>query len=281
MTAPFFTIITATCNAAAMLPRLLNSLACQTCRDFELIIQDDASSDNTVAIAESYRDRLPALSLVSEPDTGIYDAWNKALPRIRGEWALFLGADDGPACTDTLERCKAALKDMPPTTVYAGGCVEVVSKDNEIITRLPYDTAIATERIRREMPFPHQGLWHRRTLFENGKGFDASFAIAADYDFICRTWTRENGNAVLRFTVARAGRGGISDRPENVLRLRWENAVIAARHFPGSCTWACAVCLLKACLLRVLCACAGKRDVPRLLDAIRRLRGLPPAWKGL
>ena len=85
---PLFTIITAAYNAAATLPRLLDSLAGQTCRDFELIIQDGASKDDTVAMAESYRHKLPALSLASEPDTGIYDAWNKALSRVRGEWVL-------------------------------------------------------------------------------------------------------------------------------------------------------------------------------------------------
>ena len=85
------TIITATYNATATLPRLLESLATQTCQDFELIIQDGASKDDTVAVAESYRHRLPALSLASEPDTGIYDAWNKALSRVRGEWVLVFG----------------------------------------------------------------------------------------------------------------------------------------------------------------------------------------------
>ncbi|MDR3362753.1 MAG: glycosyltransferase [Desulfovibrio sp.] len=78
---PFFTIITATRNAAATLPRLLDFLACQTCRDFELVIQDGASTDGTVGLAEAYRDLLPALSLDSAPDRGIYDAWNKALGR--------------------------------------------------------------------------------------------------------------------------------------------------------------------------------------------------------
>jgi glycosyltransferase involved in cell wall biosynthesis len=61
---PFFTIITATYNAAATLPRLLDSLAAQTCRDFELVIQDGASTDATAAIAEAYRERLCRPSLL-------------------------------------------------------------------------------------------------------------------------------------------------------------------------------------------------------------------------
>ncbi|MDR0467100.1 MAG: glycosyltransferase, partial [Deltaproteobacteria bacterium] len=83
---PFFSVITATRNAGATLPRLLESLASQTCRDFELIIQDGASTDDTLAIVEAWRERLPALSPASGPDMGVSDAWNRALPRIRGQW---------------------------------------------------------------------------------------------------------------------------------------------------------------------------------------------------
>lgn len=62
MTAPFFSIVTATYNAEKTLPRLLNSLAAQTCRDFSWIMQDGASKDTTLAVAERYRSRLPPSS---------------------------------------------------------------------------------------------------------------------------------------------------------------------------------------------------------------------------
>ena len=55
---PFFTIITATYNAAATLPRLLESLAAQTCRDFVWVAQDGASNDDTLAVIEQWRERL-------------------------------------------------------------------------------------------------------------------------------------------------------------------------------------------------------------------------------
>ena len=73
---PCFTIITSTWNAAATLPRLLDSLAAQTCRDFNWIVQDGASSDATLDIVERYRDRLPEILTAGGRDNGIYDAWN-------------------------------------------------------------------------------------------------------------------------------------------------------------------------------------------------------------
>ena len=123
MSVPFFTIITATRNAAAALQRLLDSLAGQTCRDFELVLQDGASTDGTTAVAEACRGRLPALVVASEPDAGIYDAWNKALQRAAGEWILFLGADDRLAAEDTLARCKERLAGIGPEKVFAAGAV--------------------------------------------------------------------------------------------------------------------------------------------------------------
>ena len=274
------TIITATYNAAATLPRLLESLAAQTCQDFELVIQDGASTDDTVAMAESYRDRLPFLSLASEPDTGIYDAWNKALPRVRGEWVLFLGADDALTGRDTLEQCRASLIGLPDTALYAGGGVDRVGRDGSRVTHFPYFLEKLDQRIRDGMPFPHQGLWHRSMLFSDHR-FDTTLRIAADYDLVCRTWTNENGTTILPFTVTRMQRGGISDSPQHVLRVRWENARVAARYFSGIWNLSRCIGLLKGCLLWTVCKIVGPRNAPEFLDTIRRWRGLPPAWTGL
>jgi len=276
---PFFTVITATRNAAATLPRLLESLAGQTCRDFELIIQDGASTDGTVAIAEAWRERLPALYLASEQDKGICDAWNKALPRIRGQWVLFLGADDRLDSDTVLGQCFAMLRKAPDTLQYAGGMVQTVTVANDPVKIHPYDLNITNKNIWRAMPFPHQALFHRRSLFYEAR-FDAALRIAADYDFVCRTWTEENGSLVLPFVITKMRRGGISDSPASALRVRWENAVVSARYFEHVWTIACAKGLLKGGLVRLICALFGKR-APAILDLGCRLRGLPPAWRGL
>ena len=124
---PFFSIITATYDAAIPLPGLLESLADQRCRDFELVLQDGHSTDNTVALVESYRHRLPSLKLQSTPDTGIYDAWNRALDRVAGQWVLFLGADDALAGPDVLDVVAKKLIDAPSGLLYASGDVEIDS----------------------------------------------------------------------------------------------------------------------------------------------------------
>ncbi|MDY0260221.1 MAG: glycosyltransferase family 2 protein [Desulfovibrio sp.] len=280
MREPFFTIITATYNAADTLPRLLDSLAGQTSSDFELIIQDGASTDDTVAIAESYRGKLPALSLASEPDSGIYDAWNKALARVQGEWVLFLGADDELAGATVLEQCHLFLSSLPETSLYAGGGVDLVGRDDAVVAHVPYIPAGAENLMRGGMPFPHPGLWHRRTLFTT-RSFDTSLRIAADYDFVCHTWTSENGSNSIPIPITRMRRGGVSDSPQHVLRVRWENTRVAARYFSGIWTPSRCMGLLKGYLLWSVCKIVGPQNAPEVLDTLRRWRGLPSAWTGL
>lgn len=115
--APRFTIVTSTFNAATSLPVTARSLACQTCRDFEWLVMDGASPDGTAEVARGFGDMVTRL--VSEPDSGIYDAWNKALPLVRGQWVLFLGAGDTLYADDALEKVAAELDRLPPEVTTA------------------------------------------------------------------------------------------------------------------------------------------------------------------
>ena len=89
---PFISIITSTYCAAACLPRVIESIRAQTFDDFEWIVIDGASTDDTVDILRQNEDVIDYW--MRESDKGIYDAWNKGLPHVRGTWVLFLGADD-------------------------------------------------------------------------------------------------------------------------------------------------------------------------------------------
>lgn len=275
----FFTIITATYNAAATLPRLLDSLAGQTCRDFELIIQDGASKDDTVANAESYRDKLPFLLLASEPDTGIYDAWNKALPRVQGEWVLFLGADDSLKSETTLEEVKEALQACPEGILLACGNLDLLSSDRTVnktlLPRIDEAQALLRAGI---MPAGHPAMFHHRSLFRADK-FDAAFQIAADYEFLCRLWTPEVKTVSLGLTVTRMAAGGISQTPRAVWRTRWEVFRILRRHYPDATAfYRHTLPLAKGLLMAFVCFCLGEKRAAVFLDRFREMRGLPPAW---
>ena len=278
MSAPLFSIITATRNAAAVLPRLLDSLAGQTCRDFELIVQDGASTDATTAVAEACRERLPALAVVSEPDAGIYDAWNKALPRAGGEWILFLGADDRLAAEDTLARCKERLAGIGLEKIFAAGAVEMELPGGRAGQRVFPEIAGAADALWQSIPAPHSALFHRRSLFHT-HAFDTSFRISGDYEFLCRAWKSDSQALQLDVLVTRMGWGGLSSRPQAAFLTRWEYAKAAFRHFPRR-AWTLRRfrVLAGGLLIAGFCRLVGPSRAARALDRLRVLRGLPPCW---
>jgi glycosyltransferase involved in cell wall biosynthesis len=93
-TVPTISIVTATYNAAALLPRLVTSLKAQTDQDFEWVVADGGSSDDTVKIVEDAKVSLRQVVLTSQPDFGIYDALNRGVKSAQGSFYLVIGADD-------------------------------------------------------------------------------------------------------------------------------------------------------------------------------------------
>lgn len=210
---PFFTIITSTYNAAATLPRLLDSLASQTCRDFNWIVQDGASSDATMQIVEQYRDRLPEILADSSKDNGIYDAWNKAIDRWQekmGEWILFLGCDDSLNGKDTLEIVKKHIDKSPNHKIFfAGNMIQINSLGEKISKYAIKSTNDAFKRKSYRMPVNHPALFTKKEIIVRHK-FDASFKISGDYEFIRRVWLEPDQMQLLGFVTTRMQIGGIS-----------------------------------------------------------------------
>ncbi|MCM1759079.1 glycosyltransferase, partial [Bacteroides ovatus] len=85
-------IIIATYNAEKTLKRCLSSIISQKNDQLELLIIDGGSADRTMDIVKDVSHSIDVI--ISEPDKGLYDAWNKALRLVTGEWIMFLGADD-------------------------------------------------------------------------------------------------------------------------------------------------------------------------------------------
>lgn len=114
---PLFTIITATFNAADTLARTIDSVDSQLCRDYEHLIIDGASSDNTLAIAEATEN--PLRKIYSEPDKGLYDAMNKGISKAVGKYLIFLNAGDKFHSTQTLQLlAEAAGSENAPGIIY-------------------------------------------------------------------------------------------------------------------------------------------------------------------
>ncbi len=115
---PLVSIITVCRNAAATLDACLQSVADQRYAPIEHIVIDGASTDGTAAILDRRRDRLAVVA--SEPDRGLYDAMNKGVARARGEFIIFLNADDTFTGPGALRDAMQEIGRQPDGDVYYG-----------------------------------------------------------------------------------------------------------------------------------------------------------------
>jgi glycosyltransferase involved in cell wall biosynthesis len=109
---PFFSIITCTYNRAQLLPRALDSLLLQDCRDWECLILDDASTDNTAEIARGYPGEL--FRYIPQPHRGCAGSKNAGIEAARGRYVTFLDSDDEYA-EGHLSVRRNFLRDHPET----------------------------------------------------------------------------------------------------------------------------------------------------------------------
>lgn len=227
MTGPLkFTVVTSTFNAGALLPDTARSLQCQSYRNFEWIIVDGASTDDTVEKARGFGDLVSLL--ISEPDTGIYSAWNKVLPRITGDWVLFLGAGDELYDGKTLGKLAETLSTLPADFSIAYGNVVEVDERTSQPVRVRSESWRGLDGPwvagRPELPC-HQGAFHRATLFADGFRFDIRCKIASDNEIMLREFLRGHG-VKLELVVARFRMGGLSYTRVNRLRMVAESVYI-------------------------------------------------------
>ena len=179
---PTFTIIVAVLNGAQTIEDCVGSLRGETTSGWELVVIDGGSGDGT---QEALRRNQEAIAYwESSRDRGICHAWNKALGHSKGDWILFLGADDILASPEVLERVHAAIADAGESRV-AYGHVDIVGPDGAV-ERLGRPWAEARKGYFDHNTLPHQGVFHHRTLFNVNGGFDEEFRICGDYELLLR-----------------------------------------------------------------------------------------------
>ena len=184
-TLPRISIIIATYNAADPLPGCLDSIAAQTYPHLEVIVGDGASTDGTLDILRDYEGRLN-LRWISEPDEGVYDAWNKALAVASGDWICFLGADDRLHHPESLARAAERLADVPAGTLLAYGQVQYTHTNGNVeFPNKPWNEMREDMMTRSRMG--HQGCFHSPLLFERVGKFDGSMTYLSDYKLILQS----------------------------------------------------------------------------------------------
>jgi glycosyltransferase involved in cell wall biosynthesis len=193
-TSPKVSIVCVTYNAAGTLPNLFKSIQQFKTRDTELVIIDGNSTDNTLDLIKNKESLVDFWT--SEPDNGIYEAMNKAVTHTKGQWIIFIGADDELA--EGFGDMVAALKEAD--SIYYGN---VIFYGNEFCK--VYDDYYLTK-----LNICHQGIFYPKAVFDKYQ-YDTKYRVYADYHLNLRLWKDPDFKFVYEnYLVASFPEGGFS-----------------------------------------------------------------------
>lgn len=206
--APLISIVTVTYNAANEIIPTMKSVGEQTEKDFEHIIIDGASKDNTLEIVRKYAS--PSLRILSEPDKGLYDAMNKGLKIAKGKYLLFLNAGDAFHSKDILKKyADEARKNQ--NIIYAD--TVIVDKDRKVLgpRHLSAPEVLTYDSFAKGMLVCHQAFMVRREI---APSYNLRYPYCADYfwTLCCLMNSNDKKNVNLNTVAIDYLSDGISDK---------------------------------------------------------------------
>lgn len=169
-------IITINRNNAAGLQKTMESVFSQTCKDFEYIVIDGASTDGSAEYIRAHADQLTYW--VSEKDSGIYNAMNKGVRAAKGEYLLMLNSGDFLVDDRVIERI---LPELDGTDIVQGNNIE--EREGGVYRNRGFGKSDIDLFDVMKGFFLHQASFCRRDLFEKYGYFDESYRIAGDTKF--------------------------------------------------------------------------------------------------
>ena len=180
MEEPLLSIITVTWNAASVIVPTLESVRQQSWHDFEHIIVDGASTDDTLALVHAHG--LERTRILSERDKGLYDAMNKGIGLARGRYLMFLNAGDALAHPDALA-CIALCAQDNPGIIY--GQTQLVDAERKVVGKrhLTAPSHLSADSFKHGMLVCHQAFIARRDLAPQ---YDLRYRYSADFDWCIR-----------------------------------------------------------------------------------------------
>jgi|SRR5262245_14368617 len=264
-------------NGAASLQRCLDSIAAQTLGSRETVVVDSASTDGTVALLHQNQRAGKVTRFLSEPDRGLYQAWNKALALAEGEWLCFLGCDDAFHDAGALQALVDAADRAAGRARVVYGRINRVTPSGVLADTFGTDWSEARRSFLAGTMIPHPGTLHHRTLFAERGRFDESFRIAGDYEMLLRELL-EREPAFVERVVVDMQFGGMSSKPAAIYGNLHEILRARAAHglhgIPPRLRLALAAGWVGSAIHRVL----GDAAYRHCADIYRVARGKPRIW---
>lgn len=215
-TEPKFTVVTVALNRECAIERTIVSVLNQTYLPYEYIIIDGASTDKTLEIAEKYvdpfKDKGVKYLIISEKDTGCYNAMNKGGKIATGEFISFLNAGDWYEL-DALENIKSFYEEEPFDLVYGG--LHYRFLDGKVVNKMSKldHFPVSTRN------WNHPSMFLRRDIYQK-YGIDESFQMYGDFDLFLKLRNGGTKTRVIDKVITNYVADGISTNPDIKLSLR-------------------------------------------------------------
>jgi len=222
------TIITSTFNSINHLQNLINSVKKYKENWVQWIVVDGNSTDGTIDLLKKNIDIID--NLIIENDTGIYDAWNKALKHINGQYICFIGSDDDIA-PSYFKNVKNSLETITNNVICFKIAIFENNKEN-IKYELHKTIYVKPNKYPFELGFHHQGTLFHVELFKKNS-FDTSYKILGDLAHL--TLQNQDLNPIIILTKAPQyyfNNAGVSSRKDKLI-LRYKERISIIKNIDG------------------------------------------------
>jgi glycosyltransferase involved in cell wall biosynthesis len=274
--APSISIIVAVLNGAEKIEHCIDSVGRQMYPNIELVIMDGGSTDGTVEILKQNTGKIKYWD--SAKDKGVYNAWNKALDHISGEWVIFLGADDFLWSDDAIERLVSHLVRIQKSNRIVYCQMAMVDAAGAVLAVAGLPWKRIKKKFRQVMGIPHPATVYHKTVFLVHGKFDESFRIAGDFEFLLRELISTDALFIPDLILTGMHHGGMSSNPANSLLMLREMRIAQKKHGQRIAGLHWILSLVKARIRLFLWNFVGKEKAVKILDWGRLLSGKRPFW---
>lgn len=180
---PQVTVLTACFNADVFLEESIQSVLRQTFPDFEYILIDDGSTDNTLSLIKKYADQDARIRWLPKANTGLTDSLNLGLSMAQGKWIARLDADD-ISLENRLRRQLEVALSAPEIVLVGCGCLEIGHTGNRInLHHYPTRHQDLVNCLEKHLPFfPHSAAFFKREQAVAVGGYNLRFKRSQDWD---------------------------------------------------------------------------------------------------